>query len=269
VLKENHYLLMEDPAHDATDVLLVAPKAGRYKIASLTPGDSIASVGTGRVLPSFSGHGKVSGEGAHRTLRLRYSLPQGSSLAIVERGPHVVHTIVKAAHGRPCGRHMLCLTVHFTPTQGAGGVRKIEAEVQREGLPLPPVVVARYKAPALTLPGRPQRVQIARSGSAVTVRWSPSRGAAQYSVFTTTSLGGQRLLTVPGRCRGVRLTGIPDGAGLEARVEGVRFDGVGGPARIGELPLRALKPHRKKAHGGHRKPARDSTQLRGPVCQAG
>lgn len=262
VLKKSHYLLMEDPAHNATDVLLVAPKAGRYRITSLTPGDTIASVGTGRVLPSFSGHGKVSGHGAHRTLHLRYTLPQGSRLAIVERGSHVVHTIVKAAHGRPCrsghGRRMLCLTVHFTPTQGAGGVRKIEADVQREGLPLPPVVVARYRAPALRLPSRPRKVQLQRSRSTVTVRWSPSRGAAQYSVFTATSLGAQHLFTLPAKCRGVRLLGIPHGAGLKARVEGVRFDGIAGPARIGKLAApRATKPKHKKGHAkkGHHKKA--------------
>lgn len=258
-LVKGKYLLMEDPTHKATDVLLVAPKPGRYTITSLTPGDSIASIGTGRVLPTFHGHGHVSGKGALRTLHLTYALPAGSKLGLVERGGHVVKTIAKDVHGTHCkqgGHPMLCFTTKFAPAQGAGGVRNIEAEVSRGGLPLPPVVVARYKAPSLRLPSKPGKAQLVRHGSTVTIRWSRASASSRYSVVATTSLGSQKRFALDGKCQAVKISDIPNGVGVHARIEGVRFDGIAGPAKT--LSLK----------GGHQKAGTKGKQLSGKLCGA-
>jgi len=256
VLVKNKYLLIEDPQDKTTNVLIVHPKGGAYTIKSLDPTTNpIVDVETAHVTPSFSGHARVTGHGTQRHLKVTYKLPAGTSLTLVERGAHVVSTIAKNVRGKRCGES-LCFTKTFTPGSGPGGRRTIDAELERAGLPLAPVALTTYKAPALTLPAKPAKVQLRRSGSQVTIRWSPSAGVAKYSVLAQSSVGQQSLFVLAAKCRAVRFTGIAADVGVTAKVQGMRFDGA-----VGRAALVALSAG--KGSGGSK-----GKTLRGAVCAA-
>ncbi|HEX4108948.1 MAG TPA: hypothetical protein VHX88_12485, partial [Solirubrobacteraceae bacterium] len=260
----SNYLLIDDPANGTANVLLAHPKAGTYHVTTTDASNPITGVQTAHVLAPFSGHGTVTrARAGKRRLRLRYVLPTGATLSLVERGNHVERTLARNVHGSRCpgrqrhvtGGKALCFTTTFTPATGAGGRRSIEAVVQRGGIPMTIATVAHYRAPALRVPSKPRKVQIKRSGTTVKIAWTASSGAAHYAVSATTSTGRSLSFTPAPRCRAVRIAGLAKSVKVSAVVEGIRYDTVHGhPARA------TLKAG--KASGGAK------GKLKGPVCSA-
>ncbi|MGH2874115.1 MAG: hypothetical protein ACRDL5_16840, partial [Solirubrobacteraceae bacterium] len=265
------YVVIGDRADKATDVLLVAPRAGTYRITALSASEPIAGLETAPVLAPFSGHGTVteasagrrarhpkgragrraghsSGQSGERLLHLRYVLPTGASLALDERagsGRRVTleHAITARVHGRRCagtsvhvaGGSQLCATIAFTPAPGPGGRRQIIAVVTRNGLPDTITPVASFVAPKQTLPSRPAKLQLLRTGTTVTIRWSQSSGASRYGVSAQPNSGASKSAFVSGACRAVRFTGIPKNVSVSAGVVGIRYDGARGRSRAAAL----------------------------------
>jgi hypothetical protein len=265
IARGSDYLLIEDPDNATTNVLLAHPKPGTYTITSTEPADPITGLQTAPVLAPFSGHGSVTtAHGGKRLLHLSYVLPQGATLSLVERGDHVENMFARNVRGKACpgrGSHLsggrrLCLTTTFTPARGAGGERKIEAVVQRGGIPLKIATVARYRAPAQRPPAKPRKMQLVRHGNTVVVSWSGSAGAASYAVSARTS-DGRSLSYTPGpRCRAVRIGDVPGNVKVSAVVEGVRYDAVRG------RPAKATLKSRKHRGGAKGK------LLHGLICHA-
>ncbi len=166
----------------------------------------------------------AAGPRGRRTLHLRYVLPTGSKLALDESAASGKRTTVGNVHGTAChGTHasvvggaQLCATVRFTPALGPGGKRRIMAVVTRNGLPAAITQVAIYTLPNQALPSRPAKLQLTRSGTTVTVRWSASSGAAKYGVVTKPSSGATMSAFESGGCLGVKLSGIPAKASVSA-----------------------------------------------------
>ena len=109
-------------------------------------------------------------------------------------------------------------------------------------------------APNPKAPAKPRKVQVLRKGTTVTIRWSPSAGAATYGMVARLTTGATKTFTVAAGCRAVKLTGVAKDVGLTAGVAGIRYDSAAG--KSASVTLRA-----KKAAGGAAGKA-----LRGKVC---
>ena len=237
LVKGRNYLLLESGQNNTTNVGIAAPRAGTYTITALDPSNPITGLQTAPVLAPFSGHGRVTtASHGQRTLHLSYVLPTGSKLTLVELGKQAEHTIAANVHGEPCpgasghvaGGSALCFTKTFTPTHGPGGTRKIYAVIDAHGIPSAVKQVASYGAPAQTLPSKPAKLQLRRSGTTVTIVWSGASSTSRYGVSAITSEGRTESFFVGPACRAVKLTGIANAEGVTAGVAGIRYDGVRG-----------------------------------------
>jgi hypothetical protein len=262
-LKRGHnYLIIDDPTTRQTNVLLAHPRPGTYEFSSTDASDPIVGLKTAPVLAAFSAHGSVTAASrGRRRLTLRYVLPTGSKLALVERGTHLERTLVANVRGRACpgehervvGGRELCFSTVFTPTNGPGGRRRIMVAVERGGIPSSITTVASYRAPALKLLAKPAKLRLTRQGTSVRLAWARIAGATSYAVSVVTS-DGRKLSYLPAaRCRAVTLTSVPNSVKLAATVEGIRFDGV-----RGRRSVLTLLAKRKTAGAKH--------ALSGPVC---
>ncbi len=236
IAKGKGWLLITDPQNDTTDVTLVDPRSGTYTVSSASPADPLAgALQTAGVLPSFSGHGTVQTlKRGTRRLNLRYSLPAGESLTLIAAGQQASQTIATDVTGHVCpgtrvsGASSRCASVSFTPSPGLGGLRDIYAVLRRAGVPVARVKVASFAVTTTPRPSRPAKLQLRRSGTTVTLRWSGSRGASRYGVGVTTSTGQKLSYFAASDCRGIRLTKLAAGTAVTASVGGVRYDGAVG-----------------------------------------
>ena len=244
LVKGRNYLLLESGQNNTTNVGIAAPRAGTYTITALDPSNPITGLQTAPVLAPFSGHGRVTtASHGRRTLRLRYVLPTGSKLTLVELGKQAEHTIAARVRGKACpgasahvtGGSALCFTKTFTPTHGPGGTRKIYAVIAAHGIPSAVKQVAKYGAPAQTPPSKPAKLQLRRSGTTVTIVWSGAISTSKYGVSAMISEGRTESFFVGPACRAVKLTGIANTESVTAGVAGIRYDGVRGKLASGRL----------------------------------
>jgi hypothetical protein len=261
--------VMQDPTNNTTNVALGDLKPGKYTIVSLDPSNPITRVDTSQAYAPFKGHGTVrSSRHGTKRLSLTYVQPTGSSVALVERSNNrgaatVQQTIAANLHGHRCpgaqspisGGSRLCATVSFTPAHGRGGIRKIVAVVSRNRMPYANVTVAHYRAPAPQRPGAAKSIQLRRTHTTVTVRWSRAAGVSQYGV--TADISGQQSVSrfLPVTCTGLKLLKVTKKASVTVKLVGLRYDGL-----AGHRVTARLKPG--KATGGSRGHA-----LAGKLCR--
>ena len=80
---------------------------------------------------------------------------------------------------------------------GSAGTRRVEAQVtSRKGIPFATPVVARFRAPGPSRPGRPKRVTVRRRGETAVIRWTKLKGARAYTV-TVRGSDGRREVFFP------------------------------------------------------------------------
>jgi DNA-binding beta-propeller fold protein YncE len=228
----------------STSVLLAGPKPGNYTVTALDPSNPITSIQTASVVAPFSSTGTVkSASGGRRTLSMRYVLPTGAKLGLVERSATggkaaAQHSITPVVHGKSCGPgtkqpeggQVLCYKVTFTPAHGPGGKRQIVAVVTRAGLVSAMQPVATYQVANPAIPSRPSALTIRRTGTTVVVLWSASRNATTYG-FSAQSPGRTTISRfLSAACHGITLTGIPTNESVKVAIAGIRYDGARGQA---------------------------------------
>jgi hypothetical protein len=246
------YLAVANPTDDSTDILLVRPAAGRWRLRPANPSTRVTSITTSRFLGSASGHGRVlNGRHGTRLLIARLHLPPGEHLTLGEKGAGVARTLHLAARPHPCGRggrpSAHCIRLAFHPAPGRAGEREIIAVVSRGGMPVSSFVLARFHASAPPLPARP-RLRLERRGSGVLVAWSHSPGASRYTISLATGGGKQVGFSPTARCQRIVVPGIGKGTKVSVKVAGVRYD-----LAVGPYSRATLRPHQRHA-GSKRRP---------------
>ncbi len=250
-------VVIRNPQDNSTNVALGDLRPGAYTVTALDEGNPITGLDTAKALARFSARGRIrNAGGARKRLDVSYVVPHGGAVALVETAAGgggqdaVRHVVAPKLRGRACpGRQVKieggtrrCASVAFTPADGPGGSRAIEAEVTRGGLPTDGAIVARFRAKAKARTARP-RVSLRRSGSTVTVRWAATVGAQQYGA--TVQVAGRSPLSrfLAGRCGALRVTRVPRGTTVKVAIAAIGADGVPGRSSAA-----TIKP--RKASGG-------------------
>ena len=227
------YVLAENPTESSTSIVLIKPAAGSWTVEALDGGDSIVGLESA----DFQAPAEVEGTVVHGpkgklALGMSYALPAGATMAIVERGPKVEHTLAAKVAGKSCpgpnrpgGQKLLCFTKTFTPSFGPAGTREILAVVSRDGVPLSTTRVATFKAPKPATPTKPARLRLERRSSTVVVAFDRSLNASSHTLSFSLSTG-KMFGVQPSKlsCRTVLITGVPKGVAVSVRVAGVRRD---------------------------------------------
>lgn len=88
--------------------------------------------------------------------------------------------------------------LRFTPSDASGTKRQVIALVERGGVPVKQVMVARFDAPPPPI-GRARHIRVRRSHGGATISWGAARGARSYIVDVRTSDGRSQELRLTGR----------------------------------------------------------------------
>jgi hypothetical protein len=209
------------PGQSATYIGLRHPAAGSWTIEP-NPGSppvSQVAVATGQPVPSV--HGRVSGRGRNRTLVYRLGGGSGLSATFYEVGREGSRVI-----GRSTGRQG---RLSFVPAYGPGGRRTIVAAVERNGTPRLRVTVTSYNAPAPPHPGRVPGLHVARSRSALHVRWRSASGASRYVVRVNLSDGRHLARLLQASVRSLNVSGVTKAVRATVTIRALDSHGRGGP----------------------------------------
>jgi hypothetical protein len=133
-------------------------------------------------------------------------------------------------------------TLSFTPAEGLGRRRSIEATIERDGLPVTTRRLGSFTAPRPARPGRVRGLRLRRAGrgGAAVASWRRARAASRYLVQTVLSSGRREL-------RYVRRPRHRIGAERDDRVR-LTVRAVDAKGRTGRPARASLNP----AHGRRR-----------------
>jgi hypothetical protein len=146
----------------------------------------------------------------------------------VERGARTYSVIGRARGAR--GR------IRFTPADGRRGRRDVLAVVERDGVVVRSLRVARYEAPSPARPGRPRAVRVTRRGGTVVVRWRGVPGVRTYAV--TLQLRNAPAVLRVTRRHVVRFGGVARGARGVVLVGGLGIGSATGKQARAVVPRR-------------------------------
>ncbi|MBO9532091.1 MAG: hypothetical protein J7513_03845 [Solirubrobacteraceae bacterium] len=239
------WMIAENPTDTSTSVMLINPAAGNWTFEALPGSAAITTIETSPYegTPQVIG-GVGNAPGGKKVLNVGFDLPDGATLSLQETGddtsqvldddvkPRACEERVKAS---PVGGSVKCASITFSPAPGKGGKREIHATITRGGVEISRQVIATYQAPSWAKPAKPSRIGITRKAGIVTVSWAAARGADRYAVSVTAADGTSTGFDVAGRCRAVRITGVPSDASVKATVTGVRADQETGRRAIAKL----------------------------------
>lgn len=214
-------------------VWTIAPDATQSQAHPLaTPGPlarraaTVASVETAKGLPTP----KVSGSvrklaGRSRQLTVRASNLGDQQLLVRELLPGGAANELGKVKGN--GTTVL----RFTPTDGPGGKRTIQAVViTKDGRQVGTPTVATYTAPGPVKLSAPKRVTLSRSKTALTVRWTKVTGAARYRVIVTATDGRKEIITVEKGSK-LQIPAVTADDKVTVKVAGVSKLGIQGAAK--------------------------------------
>jgi hypothetical protein len=176
--------------------------------------------------------GQVRKAGDRREAAVQYAVPAGASVRLVERGKGIGRTIVRSVRAKRCrgtralpdGRTMRCARVTFTPSNGPGGVRQIQAVVSRDGMPLTRKTVSTFRVPPETRPSRPGALRARRVGKDVVIGFPKSRGASRYTATAVLDDGRRLGFDLAASCRAVRIPSVAADDAVRFKIAGVRYD---------------------------------------------
>jgi hypothetical protein len=218
-------LVLHAPSESLTEIQIRGRNAGAWTIEAAPGSPAIASVAISHELaaPRITAH--VTGGGPRRVLHYRAQVPAGTKITFLEQGNGGSTAIGSTT--RASGQ------VAFIPSSAKAGRRTITAAlVSPSGTPQPSLKVTTYVA-SPPAPGRPGRIHVRRTRSALQISFAPAALAKEQLV--TVHLGdGRRLLfvlkgsrhrlTVPAVPRRVRV--------LSVRVRGAGFGRLGPAAKL-------------------------------------
>jgi hypothetical protein len=211
------------PAQNATYIALRHPAAGRWSVQP-SPGSpqlTQLALATAQPTPRVTGH--VTGRGPRRMLVYRLiggkDLRATFSEVVGREGSRVIgHS--STAYG----------AIRFTPGYGPAGRRRIEALIERDGVPRLRTTVAIYVAPAPARPGRVKRLRISRRKTTLRVSWRSTPLAVQYLVRVDLSNGRHLVRLVASRVHSLTLSAIA--RTTHARVTITVLDAHGRPGPV-------------------------------------
>ena len=259
-LVQGKYMLATNPQDNTTQVMIVAPAAGRWTVEALEgSAQVVGGLDRAEVAPAPTVVAGVGGKGHRRSLGYAWSPVPGERVTFVERGPDSQRTLGVAAGG-PCrehvpgkagGRGVRCGRIAFAPALGRAGSRRILALITQDGHPVKTITVAHYVAPKPARAGRARALHVRRAANGrITVTWRPpapsAAPTAHYDVVVDGADGTRRLYVCKPKQRTLRLAPIPGTGVTRVTVTALRADmAQGRPARAVLRAARKKSPARK------------------------
>jgi hypothetical protein len=179
------FLLMKNPQANITQVAVVRPSAGDWKVIVEDDSAPVTSLKVADAIAKPKIDVTVRGSGAARKLTYAVTKDESQTVSFIERGPSTSGTI--GAAGKLAG------AITFNPAGGAGEKREIVAIVEQDGMVTDQLVVGHYRAPKVFRPGLVKGVKTTKRGTRLAVSWKPAAGAERY-VVTLTLTDGRRLV---------------------------------------------------------------------------
>jgi hypothetical protein len=210
---------------------------------TLTPADgsTVASLETAAMLPTPKLSAKVKrGQGRARTVTVRASNLGPQTLIVREL------LAGGAAHELGTVKTNGATTLRFTPADGAGGKRSIEAVVVANGRQVAATPIGSYVAPPMAKLAAPRAVTLKRSKTGVSVKWKKVAGADHYRVAVTATDGRKQVLSVPGKSTKVSVPGVTTDDQVVITVSAVTKLGAEGKGRKAtSKPVKTAKRKKK------------------------
>jgi hypothetical protein len=223
------------------------PVPGTYTVTPLPGSAPVVSAATSEALPKPAISAQVAGDGSTGGARaaatggthtLRYSVGArpGQRVTFVERGGDTFKEIGSVSGGRG--------VLRFTPADGLGGIRTIEARITIDGLPTRNLIIARYRAPGPLEAGRPDAVRIIRKANALRLSWGAAANVDHWTVLVSQLDGTRRVRVLPAGRRSLRVSGVARDQSGVVTVRGVTSRGAVGPPVAARFRATARTPTR-------------------------
>ena len=151
------FLLMKNPQANITQVAVIRPSAGDWKVIVEDGSAPLTSLKVADAIAKPKIDVKVTGKGAARKLTYDVTKDPSQTVSFIERGPSTAGTIGAASK--------LAGAIAFTPAGGAGDRREIVAIVEQDGMVTDQLVVGHYRAPKAFRPGLVKGVKTTKRGS--------------------------------------------------------------------------------------------------------
>jgi hypothetical protein len=214
VLNTGRAVAFSNPATRTTYIALFRPRAGAWTLQSLD-GSPIVTVRRGSILADPRVSGRVTGSGSTRLLRYQIKMPAGDDVRLFERAPGGTRQLAVVRRGGQ---------LRFTPSDAVGSRRAILALVERHGMPVTQLTIARFQAPPPAI-GRARAIHARRRRGGVVVGWVPASGAQSQVVGFVLSDGRSYEVTTGPRTRSLRIGSVLHGERLLVLVSGRRAHG--------------------------------------------
>lgn len=261
VQQKGRFLLAENPSDGTTSVLLIKPAAGTWTVTA-APGAASTPTRMDRSNlepPSVLFGQTRKARAGGREVAVQYAVPAGASVRVVERGKGVGGTLVRSLRGTRCrgaaklpdGRVLRCARVRFRPSAGPGGVRRIQAVVSRDGVPITRKDLATFRVAREALPSKLGTLRARRVGRDVVIAFGASRGASRLTATAVLADGRKLGFDLAASCRAVRIPSVDRGDAVRFKVTGVRYD-----LRTGAYRSLTLAKNRKAAGSRGKVPKR-------------
>jgi hypothetical protein len=213
------FFVLKDPRAKLTQIAIVAPSAGRWRIVTEEGSSPVMAVKSADGLQPPKVAATVLGHGGRRTLSYSVGERPGQVVTFIERGASTSGTIgtAKGAAGR----------LVFTPAAGLGERREIVAIVEQDGMVRAQPVLARYTAPSAAKPGLVHRLRGQRKGTSLRLQWATATSADEH--LLTVALSNGRRVTRQVRGSSYVVRGVPRTVRATVAVRGLATTGMRGP----------------------------------------
>ncbi len=151
------------------------PSAGSWTITPREGSAAITGVATADGLRAPAVKASVSGSGQRRVLSYQVKPAPGQRVQFFERGGRTYSElgVARGSEGE----------IRFSSAPGRRERRKVFAFVERDGVVVKKLMVARYAAPGTARPKRPRALRVRRRGGGLAISWRRVRGAERYGVI--------------------------------------------------------------------------------------
>ncbi len=224
------FQVLQDPT-DKSTWIAVQHGGGVWTITPEPGSTAVTAVKAAKLMPTPTVKGRVTGSGhGKHALTWRMTPLANEKVVFWEKGNGVDQIIGSSTqtHG----------ALHFTPTDGPGGSRTIEADITLDGRPRTDVTVAHFTALAPAAPAKPTALSIRGSGGKLSVSWKPVASAHTYLVHVLVTKGDGATLIAQATAPQHAVT-VTDAVPVQGATVSVTPESITGlPGRPGDREVR-------------------------------
>ena len=213
------YLVVKDPVHKGTYVLVASPEAGSWTLTPTAGSPSITTIAQAHSAQPVRVVTHVLRHGANNVLTWKSTNTDGATLRFSDVDRFGDSTILSTS--RSSGSRTFA-----SVDDGLGGLHHVDILVTQNGLPQTIITGSSFTVPAPSPPAKAGAVSVSHQRNKVVVTWSAVPRAARYNVFLTTADGRRKYYALPISQRAITLNRVYSPNTVTASVSTVAADGL-------------------------------------------